>query len=62
MAAQIIHPKLGPGQILTVAEGALPHYHRAGWRLLAPDEAPPPAAEETPAPMTRAQAAKTSSK
>lgn len=57
---QIIHPDLGPDQIVTVPEESLPHHYRAGWRLLADDERPPAAAEQPePPPMTRAQAART---
>lgn len=53
---RIIHPNLGPEQIVTVAEESLPHHYRAGWRLLADDEAPQAAPVEGPPPMTRAQA------
>ncbi len=59
---QIIHPGLGPEQIATVSEESLPHHYRAGWRLLAEGETPPTADEETPAPMSKAEAAKTASK
>lgn len=54
---QLIHPGLGPEQIITVPEEAQSHYYRSGWRLLADDEVlPEAAAEPVPEPMTRAQA------
>ena len=58
----IIHPGLGPESVSEVPESSLPHWHRAGWRLLADDDVPPAEPEPEPAPVTRAQAAKTAAK
>ena len=55
---QIIHPDLGTGGIAEVSRLSLQQHYAAGWRPLAPDEAPQPPPDLEPEPMTRAQAAK----
>jgi hypothetical protein len=56
---RIIHPGLGPGSVSQVPESSLPHWHRAGWRLLAEGDLPPDEPEEAPAPVTLAETATT---
>jgi len=55
----IIHPGLGPSSVSEVPESSLPHWHRAGWRLLADGDVPPPEPEPVPGPVTLAEVAGT---
>jgi hypothetical protein len=53
---RIIHPETGG--TAEVDQGAMPHYYRSGWRLLAEDEeAARDEPEPEPEPVTREQAA-----
>lgn len=56
---QIIHPETGG--TAEVNRSSLPQHYAAGWRLLAPDEIPPPETPEEPEPMTKAQAKRAAS-
>ena len=58
----IIHPGLGPASVSEVPESSLGQHYAAGWRLLAEDDIPEVKPEPEPAPVTRAQAAKSASK
>lgn len=56
---RIIHPGLGIDSVSVVPESSLPHWHRCGWRLLAPGEMPAAEPDEAPEPVTLADVAGT---